>query len=188
MSLPDPKVVCRHRWISEGTGWGPSTGWKFEDLNGNGVWDRRPPLEVEPGLAGVEIYVDLNHNGQWDREEPKTLTQSDNPATKDIDETGAYELVGLPPSQPQPGSDQLTSYTVAEVLQPGWVQTFPGDAEHAASSAAAGAHPRHTVATWAGSPPYADGDDQSCERDGGQLGNDPRRFHRESVSAGPRSI
>ena len=96
-------------------------GEKFEDLNGNGQRD-----EKEPGLSGVEIYIDLNHNGEWDREEPKTRTQSDNPATEDVDETGIYELTGLPPSPVNPLTNQPTGYTVAEVLQPGWVQSFPG--------------------------------------------------------------
>ena len=98
-------------------------GVKFEDLNGNGLRERN-----ENGLAGVEIYVDLNKNGQWDREEPKTLTQSDDPATEDINETGTYELKRLPPSPSRAGSNQPVSYSVKEVLQPGWVQSFPGTA------------------------------------------------------------
>ncbi len=98
-------------------------GLKFEDTNGNGVRDKN-----ELGLAGVEIYVDLNRNGQWDREEPKTMTQSDDPATESINETGTYELKRLPPSKSQAGSNQPAGYSVREVLQPGWVQSFPGTA------------------------------------------------------------
>ena len=96
-------------------------GLKFEDSNGNGVRDKN-----ELGLAGVEIYVDLNRNGQWDREEPKTMTQADDPATANINETGTYELRRLPPSRSQAGSNQPASYSVREVLQSGWAQSFPG--------------------------------------------------------------
>jgi uncharacterized repeat protein (TIGR01451 family) len=96
------------------------SGHKYEDLNGDGLQEQN-----EPGVAGVEIYVDLNHNGQWDPEEPHTLTQPDDPATAEIDETGDYELAGLAPPQPQLGSNQPASFTVAEVVPSGWVQSFP---------------------------------------------------------------
>ena len=103
-------------------------GMKFQDSNGNGVRDKN-----ELGLAGVEIYVDLNRNGQWDHEEPKTMTQSDDPATEDINETGTYELRRLPPSRSQAGSNQPAGYSVREVLQPGWVQSFPAAARSSSS-------------------------------------------------------
>ncbi len=80
---------------------GEIRGFKWHDLNGNGVWD-----DGEPPLAGWEIYLDANNNGQWDEGELKTTTAAD----------GSYAFTGLPPGE----------YTVAEVMQNGWEQTFPG--------------------------------------------------------------
>jgi subtilisin family serine protease len=51
---------------------GEIRGFKWHDLNGNGVWDAG-----EPPLADWEIYLDLNDNGQWDDGEPKTVTGAD---------------------------------------------------------------------------------------------------------------
>jgi len=70
----------------------------------------------EPGLAGVRIYVDLNKNGRFDAGEPTAITQADNPATKNVDETGWYEIKGLGPG----------TYTVREVVPAGSIQTSKG--------------------------------------------------------------
>ena len=82
--------------------WQPAEihGTKWNDLNGNGVWDAG-----EPALAGWTIYLDTNHNGQLDAGEPSTVT----------DAQGNYAFTNLIPGQ----------YTVAEVVQPGWRATSP---------------------------------------------------------------
>ncbi len=86
-------------------------GEKSEDANGNGVRD-----PGEPGVAGVRIYIDANGNGAWDPDETRTFTVSDDPETRDIDETGRYWLAGLPAGQ----------YVVREVVPAGSQQTFAG--------------------------------------------------------------
>jgi subtilisin-like proprotein convertase family protein len=70
---------------------------------------------VEPGTAGIQVFVDLNGNGVYDSFEPITTTQFDNPLTPNVDETGYYEFTGL----------FSGSYVVREVVPTGWVQTFP---------------------------------------------------------------
>ena len=79
---------------------GGISGIKFHDLNGNGVQDG-----VEQGLVGWQIYLDLNNNGRNDTGEPDIITGAD----------GSYEFSGL----------AVDTYTVAEVMQAGWKQTFP---------------------------------------------------------------
>ena len=76
-------------------------GTKWNDLNGNGMQDIG-----EPGLAGWTIYLDQNNNGLFDVSETSTLT----------DANGNYAFTNLASG----------TYTVAEVLQPGWQQTAPG--------------------------------------------------------------
>ena len=76
-------------------------GTKWLDLNGDGQQTRN-----EPGLEGWTIYLDLNNNGQQDADEPAQVTNA----------RGDYWFMDL-----QPGS-----YTVDEVVQEGWTQTFPG--------------------------------------------------------------
>jgi hypothetical protein len=76
-------------------------GYKFHDVNNNGVWDAG-----ELPLSGWEIYIDENENGQWDSSEPKTTTTA----------TGYYEFTNLPPGY----------YNIMEVPQAGWFQTYPG--------------------------------------------------------------
>jgi hypothetical protein len=76
-------------------------GSKFHDSNGNGIRDGG-----EPGLQDWKIYIDANDNGQWDAGEQYDLT----------DPNGDYAFTDLVPG----------SYTVAEVVQVEWQQTFPG--------------------------------------------------------------
>lgn len=75
----------------------------WEDLDGDGIRDL-----AEAGLAGWTVYLDLNDNGILDPEEPRQLSGPD----------GQYVFENLRPG----------TYVVAEVLQPGYVQTFPGEA------------------------------------------------------------
>jgi hypothetical protein len=77
------------------------SGYKFNDLNNNGVWDTG-----EGPLSGWEIYIDENESGQWDSGEPKTTTNT----------AGFYEFANL-----QPGY-----YNIMEVPKAGWFQTYPG--------------------------------------------------------------
>ncbi len=76
-------------------------GYKFHDVNNNGVWD-----DGEEPLSGWEIYIDEDENGQWDSGEPKTTTSA----------TGYYEFTNLEPGY----------YNIMEVPQAGWFQTYPG--------------------------------------------------------------
>lgn len=75
-------------------------GVKFQDTNGNGVKDTG-----EAGLSGWTIYIDTNNNSQLDSGEKTSVTGSG----------GAYSFIGLPAG----------TYTVRELLQSGWMQTYP---------------------------------------------------------------
>lgn len=81
-----------------------STGFKFNDLNGNGRHD-----EGEPGLGGMWIYVDYDGDGKLGLQEPKTKTAADGSYTLSIDRQGTF--------------------MVREVITPGWEQTYPGGAD-----------------------------------------------------------
>lgn len=84
-------------------------GVKWNDVDGDGV---RDPEDAP--LANWTIYIDTNNNGLLDVGEPSTITATDDPATPE-DETGRYSFTGLPSG----------TYTLGEVLQVGWEQTFP---------------------------------------------------------------
>ncbi|MCS7467472.1 Ig-like domain-containing protein [Stieleria sp. ICT_E10.1] len=81
------------------------TGTKFADTNGNGVFD-----STESGIEGVYIYLDLDGDDSPDIGEPSAIT--------DVD--GRYSI-----NFPGPGT-----YTIREVVGPGFVQTFPTSGEH----------------------------------------------------------
>ncbi|MDB9444753.1 CARDB domain-containing protein [Anabaena sp. CS-542/02] len=76
------------------------TGQKWHDLNRNGIKD---PGEI--GLPGWTIYLDANTNGQLDDGEISIVT----------DENGNYSFNNLRPG----------TYTISEVMQEGWRQTYP---------------------------------------------------------------
>ena len=81
-------------------------GSKWHDLDADGVRDAG-----EPGLADWTIFLDDDNDGILDAGETSTLT----------DANGDYSFVDLIP----------TDYTVAEVPQAGWQQTFPtGNGRH----------------------------------------------------------
>ncbi|MBM4050803.1 MAG: hypothetical protein FJ279_37380, partial [Planctomycetes bacterium] len=73
-------------------------GWKWEDLDDDGVWDTG-----ERGLADWTIFLDQNRNGLKDADEPSAVT----------DTAGQYAFRDLAPGH----------YHVAEVLKPGWAQS-----------------------------------------------------------------
>ena len=79
---------------------GSLSGHKWHDADGDGSWD-----DGEVGLAGWTIYIDANENGSLDSGEVSTTTESD----------GSYRFEGLAPG----------NYTIGEVLQEGWQQTYP---------------------------------------------------------------
>jgi len=69
---------------------------------------------IEPGFPGVTIFLDTDGDGILDADEVSVLTQEDDPSTPEIDETGFYSF------SVDPGT-----YTVAEVVPAGFVQTAP---------------------------------------------------------------
>ncbi len=77
------------------------TGFKWNDTNGNGLVDAG-----EPRLSGVWIYIDLDNDNKIDLGEPSARTGAD----------GSYTL----------RFPSVGTYAVREVLEPGFVQTFPG--------------------------------------------------------------
>ncbi|MCD0458945.1 Ig-like domain-containing protein [Roseiconus lacunae] len=81
------------------------TGTKFADLNGNGLFDTN-----ESGMGGVYIYLDLDGDDRPDLGEPSAITAAD----------GSYSI-----NFPGPGT-----YTIREVVEPGFEQTFPVSGEH----------------------------------------------------------
>jgi subtilase family serine protease/protocatechuate 3,4-dioxygenase beta subunit len=76
------------------------TGQKWHDIDGDGIKDAE-----EPGLANWTIYLDTNTNGQLDDGETSVIT----------DANGNYSFTNLRPG----------TYTIAEVMQAGWRQTYP---------------------------------------------------------------
>ena len=81
------------------------TGTKFADLNDNGLFDAN-----ETGIGGVYIYLDLDGDDRPDLGEPAGVTAAD----------GTYSI-----NFPGAGT-----YTIREVLEPGFRQTFPVGGEH----------------------------------------------------------
>jgi subtilase family serine protease len=82
-------------------GLGGIRGVKFEDTDGDGTRD-----DGEPGLPGWTVFLDQDGDGALDDNELRVVTGDD----------GSYAFANLPPG----------SYTVREVLRPGWMQTSPG--------------------------------------------------------------
>lgn len=78
------------------------SGWKFNDLDGDGLRD-----PGEPGLENWEIFLDSDADGTLDQGEAFTLTDAD----------GYFQFTDM---------DSAT-YRVAEVVQTAdWYQTYPG--------------------------------------------------------------
>jgi uncharacterized repeat protein (TIGR01451 family) len=100
---------------------GAVAGYKFNDVNGNGIRDCELFNDertsdngfctnyTEPTLSGWTIFIDSDSDGKLDNEEQSTITGSD----------GTYTLSGLNPGD----------YRICEVTQAGWEQTYPTDPE-----------------------------------------------------------
>jgi uncharacterized protein (DUF2141 family) len=84
---------------------GVITGRKWEDKNGNGIWN-----SGEGTLAGWTIYIDKNDNGRLDRNERSTVTGPN----------GVYTFSNL-----QPGN-----YVIREVMKEGWMQITPASGKY----------------------------------------------------------
>jgi len=80
-------------------------GLKWHDRDGDAHWQYG-----EPFLAGWTIYLDTNGNSILDQGESSTVTAAN----------GTYAFTGLRPAR----------YTVREVLQQGWQQTYPSNEYH----------------------------------------------------------
>ncbi len=93
-----------------GGGSGEIHGLKWHDYNGDG--ERDPG---EPGIPRWTVFIDENGDGILNQGELAVETMDDDPGTPE-DETGMYWITGLAAGQ----------YRVAEVVQVGWEQTFPG--------------------------------------------------------------
>ena len=81
---------------------GEIRGVKWEDLNGDGIFD-----DDEPNLEGVTVYLDLNQNGRIDINEPNQQT----------DENGRYRFRDL----------DAGTYIVRELVPFEFAQTAPVD-------------------------------------------------------------
>lgn len=96
----EPLVADASITVSGATG--SISGTKFEDYDGDGVRD-----DGEAGLSGWTVFLDTDLDGILDAGEVSTVTGLD----------GGYSFIDLNPG----------AYTVAEVLQAGWVQTLPDE-------------------------------------------------------------
>ncbi|MCA9206564.1 MAG: hypothetical protein KDA59_26100, partial [Planctomycetales bacterium] len=82
---------------------GTLSGFKFNDLNGDGLWD-----ENEPGVQGVTVFLDLDNDGTLDGGEPTSIT----------DASGLYTFNNVAQG----------AYHIREVLPANTTQTWPGPA------------------------------------------------------------
>jgi len=94
-------------WAETGFGsaQGAVYGWTWNDVDLDAEWD-----DGESALEGWTVFLDIDKDGQLDAGETSTTT----------DANGYYVFGGLSPGE----------YTVAQVMQSGWRQTWPADASH----------------------------------------------------------
>jgi hypothetical protein len=88
--------------LNFGNGHCSISGYKWNDLNDDGVWDAS-----EPGLANWTIYLDTDRDGKPGLNEPARVT----------DANGRYLFDNL----------SAGSYTIREVLPENWIQSFPAE-------------------------------------------------------------
>jgi len=116
------------------------------------------PVNPEPGLAGVTMFIDVNGNRQLDLgynlaagqlPEPWAVTMEDDLSTTDVDETGYYEFDRLFASQ------TASEYYVVRELSAGadWIQTYPNAKTYLPVGSAriqtvGASHPNLTDAKW----------------------------------------
>jgi hypothetical protein len=79
---------------------GVKGGYKWDDLNGDGIWD-----DDEPAIADWDIYLTNSTGHTW---------------TATTDEYGYYEFTGL----------HNDTYTVTEEFRDGWICTYPVGASY----------------------------------------------------------
>ena len=96
---------------------GSIAGLKFEDANGNGVYDP----EVDSRMSGVTITL-TGTDGMGNSVELTTETMADDPETE-ANEAGRYSFKGLNPGH----------YVVGEVVPEGYYRSFPGGGNHEVS-------------------------------------------------------
>ena len=95
-------------------------GYKWNDLDGDGLWDVAQP--VEPPLAGWTIWLDRNGNGVQDAGDTTTQT----------DAQGHFIFPPVPSG----------TYVLGEVQQSGWTQTTPTTGTHTVTvQGGQGSHP-----------------------------------------------
>ncbi len=85
---------------------GGASGVKWHDIDADGIRD-----VGEPGMPGIYIYADLDKNGSIALGEPAAIT----------DANGNYNIQGIPPG---------TGIQIREVLNPGWVISYPALGYH----------------------------------------------------------
>src|SRR5262249_7561545 len=83
----------------------PAIGWEGSNFTGTAGVNEVPPVNLEPGLPNLVVYLDLNGNGKPDPNEPMTTTDAD----------GKYSFENLAPG----------TYTVAMEGQSGFQVTRP---------------------------------------------------------------
>lgn len=83
---------------------GSISGYKWEDLDGNGVWDND-----EPGISEWIIFIDEDSDGVLGDEETSLIT----------DDNGYYEFENLASG----------TYSVCETLKDGWERTYPSNSD-----------------------------------------------------------
>ena len=76
-------------------------GFKFNDINGNGIWD-----DDESSISGWQFYIDRNSDDIFDPNDYGAIT----------DPNGHFEFMDI-----MHGTHEIT-----EIMQEGWEQTYPG--------------------------------------------------------------
>ncbi len=91
---------------------GSVTGHKWDDLNGNGTWEKL----TEPGLAGWTILLTPTQTAPIGQNNAGGVNPQGSPPSTVTGAGGAYLFENIPAG----------TYVVTEVLKEGWTQTYPG--------------------------------------------------------------